>query len=88
MTDEMINRSMTLKDIRQILEEIHTEIACLKEILSTEEAAKLLHTSNARIDELRRAGSLTGIKIGKGYVFRRTDICDYIIERQIEGVEQ
>ena len=64
----MDNNEITIQLLRGILE---TETEILKaikmsDLLSTREAAEMLHTSGTRIDELRRSGILHGAKIGKG----------------------
>lgn len=80
---EMDNNEITIQLLRGILE---TETEILKaikmsDLLSTREAAEMLHTSGTRIDELRRSGILHGAKIGKGYIFDRNEVVNYVKER-------
>lgn len=80
----MTYETITLRELRDALENIRTEIACLKSVLNTQEAAALLHVSNARVDELRRSGELPAVKSGRGYIFRRKDLETYVYKRTQE----
>lgn len=77
--------NMTLNELRQTLEGVR--LATLP-VYTTEEAADLLHTSPAKISELRQSRILFGKKSGKGYIFSRPDLIGSLNVRTIEWVEE
>lgn len=76
---------LTLNDLRQTLEGIR--LASLP-VYTTEEAAQILHTSPAKISELRQSRILFGKKSGKGYIFSRPDLIGSLNIRTIDWVEE
>lgn len=48
------------------------------ETLNTFEASELLKCSENYIRELAESGELRGAKIGKGWIFLRSDVLDYV----------
>jgi len=77
--------NMTLAELRQTLEGVR--LATLP-VYTTEEAAQILHTSPAKISELRQSRILFGKKSGKGYIFSRPDLIGSLNVRTIEWVEE
>lgn len=76
----MDKQEITIQLLRGILE---TESEILKavkmpDLLTTKEVAEMLRTSGARVDELRRSGELNATKIGKGYIFDRAEVVEYV----------
>ena len=77
--------NMTLNELRQTLEGVRLAV---QPVYTTEEAADLLHTSPAKISELRQSRILFGKKSGKGYIFSRPDLIGSLNVRTIEWVEE
>lgn len=48
---------------------------------STSDLARELHTDRNKIDNLRNAGLLHGIKIGKGFVFPEEEVKRFLRDR-------
>lgn len=76
----MDNNEITIAILRAILE---TESEILKsvkapDLLTTRDVAEILHTSGARVDELRRSGKLNAVKLGKGYIFDRNEVVNMV----------
>jgi excisionase family DNA binding protein len=54
------------------------------EVLTTEEAAHYLRTNVGTIKRLAREGRLPGLKIGRGWRFRRADIDEVFVEHVVD----
>lgn len=81
--------NMTLADLRQTLEEKLEGIRlAVQPVYTTEEAAQILHTSPAKISELRQNRILYGKKSGKGYIYSQPDLIDSLNIRTIDRVEE
>ena len=83
----MDNNEITIAILRDILETENQILRTIRvsalhdstsELLSTKDVAELLHTSGARVDELRRSGKLNAVKIGKGYIFDRNEVVNMV----------
>lgn len=77
--------NMTLNELRQTLEGVRLAV---QPVYTTEEAADLLHTSPAKISELRRRGILYAKKSGKGYIISQPDLIGSLNIRTIDWVEE
>ena len=67
--------------MEDLLKEILEEIKSLKHqslVYTTKELADELHTSSDKIDLLRRAGAIKGIKKGKGFIFTIEEVKDFL----------
>ncbi len=56
------------------------------EVLTAEEAAKLLRVSTKTVLNLARDGALPGEKIGRAWRFLKSDLLDYVSGRRKAGV--
>ena len=54
------------------------EVAMESELLTTKQVSELLHVSDATVDNLRKAGKLLAIQIGRQWRFKREDIDHHI----------
>lgn len=54
------------------------------ETLDVEEAASLLKAETDTVMQLARAGDLPGAKIGKSWVFMRSDLISFLMKRIAE----
>ncbi len=50
------------------------------ETMDSEECAALLRCSIDQVEELVRNGDIPGVKLGRGWLFVRADLLDYIAE--------
>ena len=76
---------LKLYELRQTLEGVRLAV---QPVYTTEEAAQLLHTSPAKISELRQSRILYGKKSGKGYIFSRPDLIESLNVRTIDWIEE
>lgn len=76
----MDNNEITIAVLRAILETEREILSAVKvtDLMTTKDVAEVLHTSGARVDELRRSGRLNAVKIGKGYIFDRKEVVEMI----------
>lgn len=51
------------------------------EVIDADECAALLRCSVEQVEESTRAGELPGIKQGRGWIFVRSDLLDFIAQR-------
>jgi len=55
------------------------------EVLTADEAAKLLRVSTKTVLALARAGALPGEKVGRAWRFVRSDLLDYLRGQKRDG---
>lgn len=53
----------------------------MSETIDTDECAALLKCSPAQVEELARSGEIPGLKLGKGWLFIRSDLLSYLGEK-------
>lgn len=58
------------------------------ETINTEQCAELLHCTEQRIEELTRSGALPGLKFGRGWIYVKADLLDYIADRARKEAEE
>ena len=56
--------------------------------LSTDEVAHVLQCHEQRVLELAQQGQLPGAKIGRGWIFRPTDVAEFLQKQVIEQTAQ
>lgn len=49
---------------------------------TTEELQTILHCGRGAIDNYRKAGLLTGVKLGKGYIYTKEEIDKFLREQK------
>lgn len=49
--------------------------------IDTDACAELLHCSPDQVEEMARAGDIPGLKIGRGWIFVRADLLDFLAQR-------
>lgn len=67
--------------MEELLQQILEEIRSLKHqslVYTTQELADELHTSPDKVDLLRRAGAIKGIKKGKGFIFSMDEVKTFL----------
>jgi len=57
------------------------------ETIDSEECAELLHCTPERIEEMARAGEIPGLKIGRNWLFVRSDLLAYLAEKAREEAQ-
>lgn len=58
------------------------------ETLDVSEAALLLHAENETVMQFARSGELPGTRIGKSWVFLRTDVLSFLRQRILLDTEE
>lgn len=53
----------------------------MSETLDAAACAELLHCSVDQVEDLARVGELPSVKIGRGWLFVRADLLEYLAER-------
>jgi excisionase family DNA binding protein len=56
----------------------------MTDTIDSEECAALLRCTPEQVEELARAGDIPGLKIGRGWLFVRTDLLDYLAQKARE----
>lgn len=51
------------------------------ETINSEECAVLLHCTADLVEEMARAGDIPGLKFGRGWLFVRADLLDYLASK-------
>ena len=51
------------------------------ETIDSEECAALLRCTSEQVEELARAGEIPGLKIGRSWLFVRSDLLAYLAEK-------
>ena len=59
-----------------------------EETMNAEECAKLLHCTPEQVEELARAGEIPGLKLGRGWLFVRTDLLSYLADKAREEAQR
>lgn len=73
----------------QVAEEMKRDSAALlNETLGADDCAELLHCSPEQVEELARAGEIPGLKLGRGWLFVRSDLLAYLAETAREEAQQ
>lgn len=54
------------------------------ETINSEQCASLLFCTAEQVEEMARAGEIPGLKIGRGWIFVRADLLDFLAERARE----
>ena len=60
----------------------------MKDTINAEECAGLLDCTSATVEEMARNGDLPGLKVGRGWVFVRSDLLAYLAERARSEAER
>lgn len=58
------------------------------EIIGTEECATLLHCTSEQVEELARAGEIPGFKVGRPWLFVRSDLLAYLAQKARSEAEE
>lgn len=56
--------------------------------IDSEDCAKLLHCTPEQVEELARAGDIPGLKLGRSWLFVRSDLLAYLAEKAREEAQQ
>jgi excisionase family DNA binding protein len=57
------------------------------ETINSAQCAELLHCTPEQVEELARTGEIPGLKIGRSWLFVRTDLLDYLAEKARQEAE-
>lgn len=60
--------------LREILDELHKLNMQTKKVYTAEDLADLMHTYVDKVNAWRRAGLITGIKKGRGYIYTSEEV--------------
>lgn len=58
------------------------------ETINAEQCASLLGCTQATVEELSRKGDLPGLKFGKGWIFVKADLLQYLAEKARKEAEE
>ncbi|MNY06749.1 Helix-turn-helix domain protein [compost metagenome] len=59
----------------------------MTETINSEECAELMRCTAERIEEMARAGEIPGLKIGRNWLFVRSDLLAYLAEKAREEAQ-
>lgn len=59
-----------------------------EETIGSEECAVLLRCTPEQVEELARAGEIPGLKLGRGWLFVRSDLLAYLAEKARAEAEE
>lgn len=51
------------------------------ETIDSSECSELLHCTPEQVEELARSGEIPGLKLGRGWLFVRSDLLSYLAEK-------
>ncbi|WP_431509793.1 helix-turn-helix domain-containing protein [Variovorax sp. DAIF25] len=57
------------------------------ETIDSEECAEILRCTAERVEEMARAGDIPGLKIGRNWLFVRSDLLAYLAEKAREEAQ-
>lgn len=60
----------------------------MSDTIGSDECAELLRCTPEQVEELARAGDIPGLKIGRGWLFVRHDLIDYLAEKAREEAQE
>ncbi len=60
----------------------------MSETIGSDECAALLRCTPEQVEEMARAGDIPGLKIGRSWLFMRSDLLAYLAEKAREEAQE
>lgn len=60
----------------------------MNETINSESCAELLHCTPEQVEELARAGEIPGLKLGRSWLFVRSDLLAYLAEKARQEAQE